>query len=192
MPKYVDKRGYMIIAVDFDGTLYEGTDQWPGMGKPNKTLINHLIYRKKQGDKIILWTSRGNANPEHNDLDKAVEWCKEQGLEFDAINDNLQEVKDTYLGFNTRKIVADVYIDDKALNAAAYLHHRATEEDIDEQVNLVRYYTGEYETKELKVKCPYCGHEDTLNGPKLAIRMDIHCPQCNKNFMFKPEEWQLV
>ena len=193
MPKYINKRGYMIIAVDFDGTLYEGPDQWPGMGKPNETLIKHLIYRRMNGDKIILWTSRGNANPEHNDLDKAVEWCRNQGLEFDAVNDNLPEIKDQFYGYNTRKIVADVYIDDKALNAAVYLHHYATEEDLNEQINLVKYYTGEFEYTDFEVRCPRCGHVEKLhNAPKLKISLRVACPNCHEQFDYKPEDKDLM
>jgi hypothetical protein len=36
-------------------------------------------------------------------------------LEFDAINDNVQEMID-YYGHNSRKISCDVYIDDRSLN----------------------------------------------------------------------------
>ena len=44
------------------------------------SLINHLIKRKKQGNKIILWTCR-----EGERLQEAVEWCRGYGLEFDAV-----------------------------------------------------------------------------------------------------------
>ena len=43
----------------------------------------------------------------------AVEWCMEYGLEFDAVNENLQEMIEWH-GNDCRKIFADVYIDDKA------------------------------------------------------------------------------
>lgn len=94
-----------IVAVDFDGTLCE--DAYPEIGKPKKEVIAAIKEYQSYGWKIILWTCR---NYEH--LDKAVEWCKQQGLEFDAINTNLQEVQDLY-GGDTRKVFADVYIDDK-------------------------------------------------------------------------------
>ena len=45
---------------------------------------------------------------------KAVSWCRDQQLEFDAINDNLPEVIEMY-GNNSRKITCDYYIDDKAV-----------------------------------------------------------------------------
>ena len=97
----------MVIATDFDGTLCESV--WPGIGAPNTELIEALKKRRTEGDKIILWTCR-----EDERLQEALEWCKAQGLEFDAVNDNLQEKKDLW-GNNPRKIAADVYIDDKAI-----------------------------------------------------------------------------
>ena len=104
-----EKKGgcYMIIAVDFDGTLCE--DCYPEIGKPNRVLIEALIKKRKYGDKLILWTCR-----EEELLEDAVAWCKTQGLFYDALNDNLEEVKQKYQ-HNSRKITADVYVDDKAV-----------------------------------------------------------------------------
>lgn len=96
----------IIIAVDFDGTLCE--ECWPEIGKPNLKLIGELIYRKSLGDKIILWTCRAGLQ-----LEQAVKWCESYGLTFDAINDNIPEVVERY-GSNSRKITADIYIDDKS------------------------------------------------------------------------------
>ena len=97
----------MIIAVDFDGTLC--FSQWPGLGEPNLPLIEKLQKYKNDGDKLILWTCR-----QDKELDDAVQWCAEKGLYFDAVNDNLQEIKDLF-GNNSRKITADFYIDDKGI-----------------------------------------------------------------------------
>ena len=44
-----------------------------------------------------------------------MNWCKEQGLEFDAINDNLPEIVESF-GSNSRKVFANIYIDDRANN----------------------------------------------------------------------------
>lgn len=96
----------MIIAVDFDGTLCEVC--YPEIGAPNMNLITMLINQRNAGDKIILWTCR-----EEGLLEDAVNWCKKYGLEFDAVNDNLAETKAIY-NHNSRKITADIYIDDKA------------------------------------------------------------------------------
>lgn len=96
----------MIIAVDFDGTLCK--ECYPNMGEANRELIDELVVRKQKGDKLILWTCR-----EGSSLKEALEWCKHQGIIFDAVNDNLEEIKQKYQ-HNSRKITADLYIDDKA------------------------------------------------------------------------------
>lgn len=105
-------RRYVIYAVDFDGTLCESI--YPGIGEPNTELICHLIKRKSQGNKIILWTCR-----EGQRLREAVEWCKSYGLEFDAVNENLPEMI-LWHGNDCRKIFYDVLIDDKAKNKPKY------------------------------------------------------------------------
>ena len=97
-----------IIAVDFDGTLCE--DKYPLAGWANWHLITYLRTAQNLGAKLILWTCRSN-----NDLKYAIDWCKERGLTFDAVNENVQEAIDKY-GGDSRKIYADVYIDDKAAN----------------------------------------------------------------------------
>lgn len=96
----------LIIAVDFDGTLCHGN--WPGVGEPNLKLIGQLLELQKRGNRIILWTCR-----EGDALYNAIEWCKEFNLVFDAINDNLSEIKEKY-GNNSRKISCDIYIDDRS------------------------------------------------------------------------------
>ena len=45
-------------------------------------------------------------------LANAVDWCNNQGLEFDVVNDNLPEIVE-YYGSNSRKITCDWYIDDR-------------------------------------------------------------------------------
>lgn len=97
-----------IIAVDFDGTL-AGDGVWPEVGAPNLVLIQQLKERKAAGDKLILWTCRSGEA-----LEAAVKWAAEQGLTFDAVNDNLPEVVAAY-GNNSRKISCDYYIDDKSI-----------------------------------------------------------------------------
>ena len=92
-----------IIAVDFDGTLCE--NKWPEIGEPNTELIGYLIMMQKTvGAKIILWTCRIGEM-----LDRAVNWCSEHGLEFDAVNENLPHIIERF-GSDTRKIFANMYI----------------------------------------------------------------------------------
>lgn len=101
------EKTFQTIAVDFDGTLCFSS--WPELGEPNLPLINYLKQWKADGNKLILWTCRAGEA-----LEKAVLWCAEQQLHFDAINDNLPEVIALY-GNNSRKISCDYYIDDKAI-----------------------------------------------------------------------------
>lgn len=117
------KQKYLTIAVDFDGTLV--TNKYPDIGEPlqgftfNRTLIEEMKLLRTHGHKVILWTCR-NAKA----LEDAVSFCKEHGLEFDAINDDLEENK---VGWEeslewwrksgkARKIYADIYLDDRALS----------------------------------------------------------------------------
>lgn len=100
-----------IIAVDFDGTLCE--NKWPEIGEPNEELIEYLCDRQKNGDKLILWTCRADEK-----LQKAVEWCEDKGLVFNAVNENLPEIIESF-GSDTRKIFANEYIDDKNRNIAS-------------------------------------------------------------------------
>ena len=48
-------------------------------------------------------------------MQDAVDFCRDNGLIFDAVNDNLPEIVEQY-GSNSRKITCDIYIDDKAYN----------------------------------------------------------------------------
>lgn len=94
-----------VYAVDFDGTLHDR--EYPELGEPNTELFQFLIHRQQSGDKIILWTCR-----EGDLLQEAVIYCRANGLEFDAINDNIHENKEKYKN-NCRKVNADYYIDDR-------------------------------------------------------------------------------
>lgn len=96
-----------IIAVDFDGCLCE--NKYPFIGNPHCEVIDMLIDLQMNGAKLILWTCRCGKY-----LDDAVEWCNEKGLHFDAINDNLEEMKEIY-GNNSRKVFATEYWDDRSV-----------------------------------------------------------------------------
>lgn len=99
------------IAVDFDGCLVTG--RWPEIGEPNLYLMGGLSMLREEGAELILWTNR-----EGELLDQAVAFCKERGLEFDAVNDNLPSWR-SFFGNNTRKVGADYYLDDKAVRVRA-------------------------------------------------------------------------
>lgn len=94
-----------IYAIDFDNTL--AVTRFPEIIGPNKKMIAFTKAVKAQGHKIILWTSRAG-----EDLENAVAWCHEQGIQFDAVNEPLPEQIKRW-GNDTRKIYADFYIDDR-------------------------------------------------------------------------------
>lgn len=98
----------MVIAVDFDGTIVE--HRYPSIGKELPFAIETLVKLKEEGHRLILWTVR-----EGMYLDEAVEFCRNKGLEFYAVNsdypEEIQENNNNY----TRKIKADIWIDDRNL-----------------------------------------------------------------------------
>lgn len=97
-----------IIAIDFDGTLCE--NKWPEIGEPNANVINYIRRQQDEGAKVILWTCR-----EGEELEKALAWCRERELIFDAVNDNIPENTEVF-GTNPRKVYAHEYIDDRAIH----------------------------------------------------------------------------
>jgi len=96
----------MVIAVDFDGTIVE--HRFPKIGKEIPFAIQTLKMLQEDGHRLILWTSR-----EGKELDAALNFCLRKGVVFYAVNKNYPEEETT--GFAGRKIIADVYIDDRNL-----------------------------------------------------------------------------
>jgi len=94
------------IAVDFDGTIVENA--YPAIGKPITFAFETLRELQKRGFAIILWTVRSGKL-----LDEAVEFCRQNGVEFYAVNRNYPE--ESFDGEQPRKIEADVFIDDRNL-----------------------------------------------------------------------------
>ena len=94
----------MIVAVDFDVCLSLGT-RYPSLGRPNLALIQCLDQLHELGHTIILWTCR-----EGPELEDAVTWCKDYHVPIDYVNEN-----PPWVGFKSRKVVADWYIDDRML-----------------------------------------------------------------------------
>lgn len=92
------------IAVDFDGTIVD--HEYPSIGKEKLFAFQTLKELDKLGVRLILWTFRTG-----KELDDAVEFCRKNGLEFYAVNKNYPE--EVYDGTVSRKIDADIYIDDK-------------------------------------------------------------------------------
>lgn len=94
----------MIIAVDFDGTIVE--HQYPAIGREKPFAIETLKKLAQEQHRLILWTVRKGKL-----LQEAVDFCKERGLEFYAVNKNYPEENHN----EERKLRADLWIDDRNL-----------------------------------------------------------------------------
>lgn len=98
----------MTIAVDFDGTIVE--HRYPEIGQEVPFATETLRMLTRDGHKLILWSVR-----EGSLLDEAVQWCRERGVEFYAVNKDYPEEKVEYNNHFSRKIKADLFIDDRNL-----------------------------------------------------------------------------
>ena len=94
----------MKIAVDFDGTIVE--HEYPKIGKIRPFAFETLKMLENKGHQLILWTYRSGRY-----LDEAVELCRQNGIEFYAINANYPE--EEFSSSKSRKIDCDYYIDDR-------------------------------------------------------------------------------
>lgn len=97
----------MVIAVDFDGTIVE--HRFPEIGREVPMAVSTLRKLDEQGHRLILWSVR-----EGELLQEAVDWCRERGLEFFAVNANSPGEEPMPEGSTgCRKVNADLYIDDR-------------------------------------------------------------------------------
>lgn len=94
----------MKIAVDFDGTIVE--HKYPEIGKIRPFAFETLKMLQNKEHELILWTYRAGIY-----LDQAVEFCRQNGIEFYAINANYPE--EVFDNTKSRKINCDYYIDDR-------------------------------------------------------------------------------
>ena len=94
----------MNIAVDFDGTIVE--HKYPEIGNERPFATYTLRKLIEDRHRLILWTVRRG-----KELQEAVDWCKERGVEFYAVNRNFpEETVEPHGGYS--KINAELFIDD--------------------------------------------------------------------------------
>ena len=97
----------MTIAVDFDGTIVE--HRYPEIGKEIPFATETLKILIADRHKLILWSVR-----EGELLDEAVNWCREHGVEFYAVNRDYPEERGTDNNNHfSRKLKVDMFIDDR-------------------------------------------------------------------------------
>lgn len=120
----------MVIAVDFDGTVV--SHEYPKVGRDIGAVpvLRALI---ENGHKIILLTMRDHQihmTPElatrdgeikltdHDCLQEAIDWFKERNIALWGINENPDQN-----WTNSRKVYANLYIDDTALGVPMISGH---------------------------------------------------------------------
>jgi len=91
----------MLIAVDFDNTCAE--QGFPGVGQDVPLAAEVLRALSARGDRLVLWTSRGD-----RPLEQARLWCVRHDVALVAVNAHPSQD-------DVRKVAADLYIDDHAL-----------------------------------------------------------------------------
>jgi len=96
----------MIIAIDFDGTIVD--HRYPAIGRIRPFAFETLQALQAKRHRLILWTHRSG-----QELEDAVNFCLENGVKFYAVNKNFPEER--WTESNSRKINADLYIDDRNL-----------------------------------------------------------------------------
>ena len=90
----------MVIAIDFDGCITE-KNIFPEIGKIKEYAVEAIHNIQAAGHQVVLWTCR-----EGFYLDDAKKWLLEHGINIKFYNYSPYQLQ-------SRKIVADVYIDDK-------------------------------------------------------------------------------
>lgn len=98
----------MVIAVDFDGTIV--AHRYPKIGMELPFAFETLKRLQLEGHRLVLWSVR-----EGKLLDEAVEFCRERGLEFYAVNRDYPEEEKECNKHYSRKLKADIFIDDRNL-----------------------------------------------------------------------------
>ncbi|UKK50183.1 hypothetical protein L6472_09100 [Prevotella sp. E13-17] len=98
----------MIIAVDFDGTIVK--HRYPAIGEEIPFAIDTLKMLINDRHRLILWTVR-----EGKLLEEAINWCRQRGIEFYAVNKDYPEETTSNNEYFSRKLKVDVWIDDRNL-----------------------------------------------------------------------------
>lgn len=110
------------IAVDFDRTITNSESIFPKLGNPNMELVRKMREWAKDNT-IVIWTSRSGKY-----IEPMIDYLIYHNIPFHYIND---DPYNTYVP-KSRKLFADIYIDDKAVNLN-YMEI-GTVEDIAEEV----------------------------------------------------------
>lgn len=137
----------MTIAIDFDGTIVE--HEYPKIGKEKPFATDTLKMLIADQHRLILWSVR-----EGELLEEAVQWCRERGVEFYAVNKDFPEEKeDTGNKYFSRKLKVDMFIDDRNIGGLpdwGTIYHMIKENKTYQDYIMER--RGEYTAPEKKKK----------------------------------------
>lgn len=96
----------MTIAIDFDGTVV--THEYPRIGTERPFATETLRRLIADRHRLILWSCR-----EGKLLQDAIDWCRERGVEFWAVNNDYPEERPEANQDFSRKLKVDMFIDDR-------------------------------------------------------------------------------
>lgn len=132
------------VAVDLDGTILTPSTP-PDFGRLRPKAKAVIQGFKDKGYRVIIFTVR-------NDNDAVGRKLVELGVPYDYINENPDQPKD-----GSGKVIADVYIDDRAVSADKSWTR------IEEEVESRREKSSAYGDKDPRFgcTCPNCGSTDT-------------------------------
>lgn len=101
-----DMKKKKTICIDFDGVIAQ-YQEWQGedkFGAPVPGVQSALSTLRKQGYRVIIFTTR-------EVTDGLKQYLKENGIEYDYINENPDQPKNS----NHGKPIADLYVDDRTV-----------------------------------------------------------------------------
>lgn len=164
----------MIIAVDFDGTIVKNA--YPDIGAPIENAVKALRYFKEQGHTIIINSCRADYY-----ADEMTHYLLYNDIPFDFINENDPKRTSQY-GGDTRKISADIYIDDKNIFC-----HSIDWNEIMREVDRIDA------KKRADILCPKCAHfvgldKKSIEGDIIerVILLGIYCDCSERTYFVCP------
>lgn len=100
-------RKELVLAIDFDGTIVELAYPKVGEMKPEADIYINKLY--DEGHHILIHTCRCGEHEQD-----AKEFLESKGIKFHELNNNIPHLIEMYAN-DSRKLSADIYIDDKCL-----------------------------------------------------------------------------
>lgn len=102
------------VCIDFDGTI--AITEYPDIISLVPAAKFFIECCQVNNIAVILWTCRTGHH-----LEECLAWCEQNGIMFDAVNENLPDWMESYskvfpeVDADCRKVCASLYIDDRAL-----------------------------------------------------------------------------